>query len=123
MTGKKLIIFVSLLIFISLIFLLIFNFNQVVNAKVIDNGKVREITIDAKMFEFNPSIITVKEGEKIRIKMNNLYVEHSIYIPELDVHIHDEGEFVAGKKGTFIFYCHSYCGSGHENMKGVLIVE
>ena len=109
MTGKKLIIFVSLLIFISLIFLLIFNFNQVVNAKVIDNGKVREITIDAKMFEFNPSIITVKEGEKIRIKMNNLDVEHSIYIPELDVHIHDEGEFVAGKKGTFIFYCHSYC--------------
>jgi len=123
MTGKKLIIFVSLLIFISLIFLLIFNFKSVINAFVVDNGNVREIVVDAKMFEFNPSIITVKEGEKIRIKMNNLDVEHSIYIPELDVHIHDEGEFVAGKKGTFIFYCHSYCGSGHENMKGVLIVE
>jgi len=121
--NRKILVAGVVIIFILLIFLLIFNFKQVVNAKVIDNGNVREITVDAKMFEFNPSIIKVKEGERIRIKINSLDVEHSINIPELDVHIHDEGEFVATKKGTFDFYCHSYCGSGHENMKGVLIVE
>src|SRR3989344_3938507 len=121
--NRKILVAGVVIIFILLIFLLIFNFKQVVNAKVIDNGNVREIIVDAKQFEFNPSIIKVKEGERVRIKINSLDVEHSIYIPELDAHIHDEGEFVATKKGTFDFYCHSYCGSGHENMKGVLIVE
>jgi len=121
--NRKILVAGVVIIFISLIFLLIFNFKSVTIAKVIDNGNVREIVVDAKMFEFNPSIIKVKEGEKIRIKMNNLDVEHSIYIPELDVHIHDEGEFVAEKKGNFTFSCHTYCGSGHENMKGILIVE
>ncbi len=108
---------------IILILLLIFNFKPIINAFAFSNGNVREITIDAKMFEFNPSVINVKEGERIKIKINSLDVEHSINIPELDVHIHDEGEFVATKKGTFDFYCHSYCGSGHDAMKGVLVVE
>ena len=75
------------------------------------------------MFEFNPSVIKVKEWEKIKLKINSLDVEHSISIPELRIDIHDEGIFVANKKGTFNFYCHTYCGSGHGAMKGVLIVE
>ena len=120
---NKLIIFGSLLIFILLIFLLIFNFKSVVNAKIIDNGDVREIVVDAKQFEFTPNVIHVKEGEKIRIKINNLDVEHAISIPELGIDIHGEGEFVAGKKGNFSFSCHIYCGSGHSSMQGVLVVE
>ena len=120
---NKLIIFGSLLIFIILISLLIFNFKTIVNAKIIDNGDVREIVVDAKMFEFNPNIIKVKEGERVRIKINNLDVEHAISIPELGIDIHGEGEFVAGKKGNFSFSCHIYCGSGHSSMQGVLIVE
>jgi len=121
--NRKILVAGIVIIFIILIFLLIFNFKQVVNSKVIDNGNVREITVDAKQFEFNPNIIKVKEGEKIRIKINNLDVEHAISIPELGIDIHDEGEFVAEKKGNFSFSCHVYCGSGHENMKGVLVVE
>ena len=120
---NKLIIFGSLLIFIILISLLIFNFKSVVNAKIIDNDDLREIVVDAKQFEFNPNVIKIKEGERIRIKINSLDVEHAISIPELGIDIHDEGEFVAEKKGNFSFSCHVYCGSGHENMKGVLVVE
>ena len=123
MQNKKLIIFVSLFIFIILIFLLIFNFKSVTSAKVIVNGNVREITVNAKQFEFNPNVIKVKEGERVRIKINNLDVEHAISIPEFGIDIHGEGEFVAKKKGNFSFSCHIYCGSGHEAMKGVLIVE
>src|SRR3989338_1681802 len=121
--NRKILVAGIVIIFIILISLLIFNFKPVVNAQVIDNGNVREITVDAKMFEFNPNVIKVKEGERIRIKINSLDVEHSINIPELGVQIHDEGEFIATKKGTFDFYCHSYCGSGHSSMQGVLIVE
>src|SRR3989344_6724218 len=121
--SRKILVTGVVIIFILLIFLLIFNFKSVTNAFVVDNGNVREITVDAKMFEFNPNIIKVKEGERVRIKINNLDVEHAISIPELGIDIHGEGEFVAGKKGNFSFSCHVYCGSGHENMKGVLVVE
>src|SRR3989344_1007433 len=120
---RKILVAGVVIIFILLISLLIFNFKSVVNAKIIDNGDVREIVVDAKQFEFTPNVIHVKEGEKIRIKINNLDVEHAISIPELGIDIHGEGEFVAEKKGNFTFSCHIYCGSGHENMKGVLIVE
>ena len=121
--NRKIIAVGIAIVFITLISLLIFNFKPVVNAFVVDNSNVREITVDAKMFEFNPSIIKVKEGERVRIKINSLDVEHAISIPGLGIDIHGEGEFVAEKKGNFTFSCHIYCGSGHENMKGVLIVE
>ena len=121
--SRKILVTGVVIIFILLIFLLIFNFKSVTNAFVVDNGNVREITVDAKMFEFNPNIIKVKEGERVRIKINNLDVEHAISIPELGIDIHDEGEFVAGKKGNFSFSCHIYCGSGHSSMQGVLVVE
>ena len=111
--NRKIIAVGIAIVFITLISLLIFNFKPVVNAFV----------VDAKQFEFNPNVIKIKEGERIRIKINSLDVEHAISIPELGIDIHDEGEFVAEKKGNFSFSCHVYCGSGHENMKGVLIVE
>ncbi len=118
------ILFVSFVIlFIVAFFLLIFNFKTAISGFVAGKGVDREITVDAKRFEFNPSIIKVKEGERIKLKLNNIDMEHSISIPELEIDIHSEGVFVADKKGEFEFYCHTYCGSGHEAMKGVLIVE
>lgn len=122
MEIKKLVIVGIVVIFILAI-LFVFNFKGNISGFVVGKGVDREITVDAKMFEFNPSVIKVKEGERIRLKVNSLDVEHSIYIPELEIHAHGEEVFVADKKGEFEFFCHSYCGSGHEAMKGVLIVE
>jgi len=34
----------------------------------------------------------------------------------------EEMEFVAAKAGTFPFECSEYCGSGHRQMKGRLVV-
>jgi len=112
-------------IFVIIIVLLVINLKARINARVIDEENVREITIDAKRFEFNPDVIKVKEGERIRLKVNNIDFEHGLSIPEFGIEVHDEEgvEFIADKKGTFEFYCHHYCGSGHSEMKGVLIVE
>lgn len=32
-------------------------------------------------------------------------------------------EFVADKSGTFPFYCNVFCGGGHKEMQGKLIVK
>lgn len=125
---KKILIIVFVIIMaIVVIFLLVkpkenSGTNIVPEDKVVDG--VREITINAKRFEYNPNVIKVKEGERIRLKINNIDGEHGFSIPELGLEVHDEDgvEFVANK-GRFDFYCHHYCGEGHAQMKGEIIVE
>ncbi len=122
---KNAIIAGIVVIFILIVILLLVYMKADFNASVIDEGNVREIVIDAKRFEYSPNVIKIKEGERIRIKVNNLDTEHGMSIPELGFESHDEvgAEFVFDKKGTFDFYCHHYCGEGHSQMKGVIIVE
>ena len=35
----------------------------------------------------------------------------------------DRAEFIADKKGEFEMFCSVYCGQGHGQMKGKLIVK
>lgn len=119
---KRIIITIIIIIFVNTLVLI--NLRGNVNAPAIDERNIREIVIDAKRFEYNPNVITIKYGEKIRFKINNLDdAQHGFSIPELGIEVHDEIEFVANKKGRFYFYCHHYCGSGHSSMKGEIIIE
>ena len=125
MKKRKIIIAGIAVIFVVTAILLLVNLKIGIHASVVNEGNVREITIDAKRFEYNPDVIKIKVGEAVRLKINNIEGEHGFSIPELGIEVHDEKEveFIADKKGTFDFYCHHYCGSGHSGMKGVLIVE
>ena len=86
-------------------------------------GTTRHIVVDAKWFEFNPNEIRVKQGENIMLMINNLDVDHGITIPELGVSGNDMVVFTADKKGEFLFYCNNFCGTGHSEMVGKIIVE
>ena len=115
---KIIIVILFLLIFISGIFLLNKKTQNFPN-----DENVREIVINARSFEFEPSTIKIKEGEKVRIKINSLDTKHTIFIPELGIKIDTEKEFAVNKKGNFSFSCSTYCGEGHGMMRGILIVE
>ena len=92
-------------------------------------GKVREVSITARQFSFEPSTIRIKRGERVRINLAAIDVSHGIAIPEFGLNITASqggdvsGEFTADKTGTFDFFCSVFCGSGHTDMKGQLIVE
>ena len=91
-------------------------------------GDVKEFTMTAKKFEFSPASITVKEGDKVKLTINSLDVPHGFSIDELDIKKDlpvgtTTVEFTASKKGTFRFYCSLFCGTGHKEMEGQLIVE
>ena len=93
------------------------------------NGEVKEIEITAKNWEFDPSVITVNKGDKVRLRVKSLDVAHGISIPDFVVNLkvnsgeEATAEFVAGKTGTFDFRCNVYCGEGHGDMKGTLVVN
>ena len=89
---------------------------------------VKEFTMTAKKFDFSPATITVSEGDKVKITIDNLDVPHGFAIKELDVKQDlpvgkSIIKFTASKKGTFRFFCSLFCGKGHKEMEGKLIVE
>ncbi|HLC62201.1 MAG TPA: cupredoxin domain-containing protein [Candidatus Nanoarchaeia archaeon] len=93
------------------------------------NGDFKEFKITAKQFEFTPSTIEVNKGDKVKLVVTSVDVPHGIAIKEygineqLPVGKPVTIEFTADKAGTFTAYCSVFCGSGHSNMKGNLVVK
>jgi cytochrome c oxidase subunit 2 len=91
--------------------------------------EVKEFSITAKQWSFEPSTIEVKKGDKVRLLIKSIDVEHGFALPEFNVNENlspgkeIKVEFTANKTGTFTFYCNVYCGSGHKDMKGTLVVK
>ena len=98
-------------------------------AAPVQSGDFKEFRITAKQFEFVPSTIEVNKGDKVRLIVTSVDVPHGIAIPDYAIDKRIEPgqpvtiEFMADKPGTFTFYCSVFCGSGHSNMKGQLIVK
>ena len=90
---------------------------------------VVNINMVAKKWEFIPSEIKVKKGDKIKLTIYSEDVAHGIILPEFDVNLQfqpgetREVEFIADKVGIFTFSCNVFCGEGHGGMVGRLIVE
>ena len=92
-------------------------------------ASVKEIDMVAKNWEFDPSTITVNQGDTVRITIKSIDVDHGLAIPDFNVNVKFKPgdiktvEFIADKKGEFRFYCNVYCGSGHREMEGTLVVN
>ena len=89
----------------------------------------RIINVIAKRYQFDPQIITVNQGEHVRLNITALDRDHGIQIKDYDINkklkkgVPATIEFTADKAGTFPFRCSVWCGLGHGRMKGQLIVR
>jgi len=87
------------------------------------------ISMKARKWEFEPSTITVKKGDKVKLLITSEDVKHGFKLTDFNINEDIEPgktttiEFTADKIGTFSFVCSVFCGSGHSNMEGKLIVE
>jgi len=88
----------------------------------LSNDNVRIIQVNATSFEYSPNVITVKKGDPVKIIINDVDKTHGIAVPDLGVNGIGSVEFTPDKIGTFSFRCPTYCGSGHREMTGTLIV-
>lgn len=93
-------------------------------------GPVKEFTVVAERFKFTPSRIEVNQGDTIRVTVKSADNTHGWQIKSLDVDLlakkggkPETSEFVADKAGTFTITCSEYCGKGHDDMKGTLVVH
>ena len=105
------------------------NNSEPIKEKPLQTGQVKEFKMTAKQFAFEPEIIEVNKGDKVRLIVTSIDVPHGIAIPEYGINERlNPGEpvtieFIADKEGTFTAFCSVFCGSGHSNMKGKIIVK
>ena len=94
-----------------------------------DEPAPRVIPVTARKFEFAPSEFALKLGEPVVLEFSAEDVHMGFDAPALGLH----ADIVPGrvvrvpctpsKEGSFEFACDVFCGSGHEEMGGVIIVR
>jgi len=89
----------------------------------------RVIEVLAKRFTWEPSEIQVTVGERVRLVLRTADGLHGIELKKFKIAKEiPRGnkavtvEFTADEAGRFPFFCSEYCGDGHDDMKGVLVV-
>ncbi|HEY3077913.1 MAG TPA: cupredoxin domain-containing protein [Burkholderiales bacterium] len=89
----------------------------------------RVIAISARKFEFTPGEVELKLGEPVLFEFTTEDVHMGFDAPELNLHADilpgrvARLPFTPGKTGSYEFVCDVFCGSGHEEMSGVIKVS
>lgn len=103
---------------------------------------IRQFTIEARQYAYNPPIIRVHRGDEVHIRLVSKDVVHGFYLEGHDINarvvperetfiVRQAGEekevaeivFVAKRTGKFRYRCSHTCGYLHPFMMGELIVS
>lgn len=86
------------------------------------------IRIEARKFVYTPNQIALKKGASVILEFHALDFVHGFSIPDMhiraDLHpgIPTRIALTPDATGEFDFLCDNFCGEGHENMSGKIIV-
>lgn len=100
-----------------------------INQAKASTDKIKEFNIIAKQWSFEPAEIIVNQGDKVKLNLTSVDVPHSLAINEFGINQFIKPgetavvEFTADKLGEFTFYCNVFCGQGHQEQTGRLIVQ
>ena len=90
----------------------------------------RVIEVVARRFAFEPPAIEVAVGERVRLVVRSADGVHGVEIKRFRVNREiPRGatpvriEFTADEAGRFPILCSEYCGEGHDEMSGTLVVS
>jgi len=87
------------------------------------------VKVVAQRFQFTPSEIALKSGQPIELEITSLDFIHGFNIPALGIRTNllpGPPTRVALKglaPGRYDFLCDNFCGSGHEEMNGTIVVS
>jgi cytochrome c oxidase subunit II len=91
-------------------------------------GEVPVIRVTAQKFEYSPDTITLKKGVPVDLELTSLDRDHGFKVPALGIRADIKPgqvtrvRLVPQQAGHFAFACDVFCGSGHEDMTGEIIV-
>jgi cytochrome c oxidase subunit 2 len=91
----------------------------------------RVIALVAERFTFVPSVIKLRQGEVVELRIRSLDTNHGFQLRDAGVNVivpkRGKGDarilFRAQQIGVFPFECSKACGAGHTMMRGRIVVE
>ena len=90
----------------------------------------RVVEITARRFSFEPSEVEATVGERLQLVVRSADGVHGLEIKTFRIkkEVPRGGEpvtidFTATAEGSFPIMCSEYCGDGHDDMRGMLIVR
>jgi len=87
------------------------------------------IKIVAKKFDYTPNVIHLKKNVPVVLEFTSEDVVMGFYVPDLKLRTDiipgmvTRLRIVPDKVGRFVFVCDIFCGSGHEDMTGAIVVS
>jgi cytochrome c oxidase subunit II len=108
--------------------LLLVGVASLVLAKPKDHSE-RVVPIKVKRFEYSPKEVVVKKGVPVVLQLQSLDVPHGFNLPDLGVRTDvlpgqtARVRIVPQQTGRFVFRCDIFCGSGHEELEGAIVVK
>jgi len=94
-----------------------------------NSSSTREIEMVAQRFKFSPNEIPLKVGERVILAIRSLDFIHGMHIPDLGIRVDllpgqiTRIELQPQRSGVVDFLCDNFCGGGHEDMQGRLLVS
>ena len=94
-----------------------------------DAPEIQPLDIVAKKFEYVPERILARKGRPLLLRFNAPEVPMGVHFADFGVRADIVPgrpamlSFTPDRAGTFTFYCDVFCGSGHEDMAGTLVVS
>lgn len=88
-----------------------------------------EVVMVARAWGFEPNEIRVPAGSTVRFRVASADVIHGLLIEDTNVNVMVipgqivDVETTFDTPGTYVFVCHEYCGFGHHQMFGKVVVE
>jgi cytochrome c oxidase subunit II len=92
-------------------------------------GQETVIEIVAQRFRYTPNEIVLQKGKPARLEFKALDFTHGFTIPDLGIRADLPPGRVTivrltpDKAGVYDFLCDNFCGAGHEQMSGKIIVK
>ena len=91
--------------------------------------KEQVIRITAKKFNYTPGEVKLKKGVPVILEFRSEDILMGFNLPDFNLRTDIvpgkpvRVRFTPDKTGSFVFLCDIFCGSGHEDMGGTLIVS
>jgi cytochrome c oxidase subunit 2 len=92
-------------------------------------GETAVIKIVAQRFQFTPGEIALKSGQPVILEITSLDFIHGFSLPALGIRTNllpgppTRVAIKALAAGRYDFLCDNFCGSGHEEMNGTIVVS
>jgi cytochrome c oxidase subunit 2 len=87
------------------------------------------IEVSAGQWSYEPDTIALYKDVAVVLRLTSKDVHHGFNVPDLGIRVDvlpgrtTDVRVTPKAQGTFLFHCDYYCGSGHEEMQGRIVVR